>query len=80
MIQTDHTKLPCGWWSSRVGLSRKWKALGMVFLVLLPYVRVTVRGSEGTLSPLYSPVLQVISTPKVSLRGEGTPLNACWLE
>lgn len=41
----------------------------MLFLVRLPYVRVTVRGSEGTLSPLYSAVLQVISTPKVSLRG-----------
>lgn len=46
-------------------------------MVLVPYLTVTVRGSDGTLSARYSPVLQVISVPKVSLPGKRTPLNCC---
>lgn len=76
-IPTDQIKLPCGEWSSTMGFSRKWKALRMVLVVLVPYVTVTVRGSDGTLSARYSPVLQVISVPKVSLPGKRTPLNCC---
>lgn len=50
----------------------------MVLLVLVPYMMVTVRGSEGTLSVWYSSVLQVIFAPKVSLQEKRTPLNS-WL-
>lgn len=59
-----------------MGFSRKWKALVMVFEVLVPYLTVTSRGSEGTLSARYSPVLQVISVPKVSLSATRTPVNS----
>lgn len=59
-----------------MGFSRKWKALVMVFKVLVPYLTVTWRGSDGTLSARYSPVLQVISVPKVSLSATRTPLNS----
>lgn len=48
----------------------------MVFKVLVPYLTVTWRGSDGTLSARYSPVLQVISVPKVSLSATRTPLNS----
>lgn len=49
--------------------------------MLVPYVTVTVRGSEGTLSALYSPVLQVISVPNVSLQGKKAHyLTNGWLE
>ncbi len=54
-----------------MGLSKNWKALVMVFMVLFPYFTVTVRRSEGTLSARYSPVLQVISAPKCSLPRQG---------
>lgn len=68
---TDHTKLSLGWWSNTMGFSMNWKALAMVVVVLFPYFTVTVRGWEGTLSPRYSPVLQVISAPKCSLSRQG---------
>lgn len=54
-----------------MGFSKNWKALGMVVVVLFPYFTVTVRGSEGTLSARYSPVLHVISAPKRSLPRQG---------
>lgn len=50
----------------------------MVLEVLVPYLTVTSRGSEGTLSARYSPVLQVIFVPKVSLSATRTSLNS-WL-
>ena len=50
-----------------MGFSTNWKALGMVVVVLFPYFTVMVRGSEGTFSARYSPVLQEISAPKSSL-------------
>ncbi|TNN76008.1 hypothetical protein EYF80_013771 [Liparis tanakae] len=36
------TKLALGWWSSTMGFSKNWKALGMVVVVLFPYLTVTV--------------------------------------
>lgn len=80
LLYTDQTKLPLGTWSSTMGFSKNWKALGMVVIVLFPYFTVTVRGSEGTLSARYSPVLQVISAPKCSLPRQGHRLNTGWLE
>lgn len=71
MLLTDQIKLPLGWWSSTSGFSENWKALGMVVVVLVPYFTVTVRGSKGTLSARYSPVLQVISAPNCSLSRQG---------
>lgn len=78
LLHTDQMKLALGWWSSTMGFSKNWKALGMVVVVLFPYLSVTVRGSVGTLSVRYSPVLQVISAPKCSLRRRGHNTN--WLQ
>lgn len=61
-----------------IGFSKNWKALGMVVVVLFPYLTVMVRGSEGTLSVPYSPVLQVISSPNCSLQRQGHNTN--WLQ
>lgn len=63
-----------------MGFSKNRKALGTVVTVLFPYVTVTGRRSEGTLSVLYSPVLQVILTPKCSLPRQGhSSTLAGWL-
>lgn len=67
LLYTDQAKLPLGWWSCTVGFSKNWKARRMDGLVLFPYFTTTLRGSEGTLSARYSPVLQVISAPNCSL-------------
>ena len=64
-----------------MGFSTNWKALGMVVVVLFPYFTVMVRGSEGTFSARYSPVLQEISAPKSSLPRQGhTSTVAVWKE
>lgn len=78
LLYTDQTKLPLGLWSSTMGFSKNWKALGMVVVVFFPYLTVTVRRSEGTFSARYSPVLQVISSPKCILQRQGH--NTDWLE
>lgn len=54
-----------------MGFSKNWKALGMVLVVLFPYLTVTVRRSEGSFSARYSSVLQVIFSPKLSLPRQG---------
>lgn len=74
---THHTKLDLGWWSVNWGFSRNWKALWTYVAVLFPYITLTERNNEGTLSVRYSSVLQVISSPKCSLQRQGHNTN--WL-
>lgn len=60
-------KLLLGEWLSTLGSSQNWNAFSTSMEAFFPYRTFTVSGSDGTFTDRYSPVLQVIWLPKVSL-------------